>query len=114
MNDSVDSDFFHWQDDSLILRLKVQPRASRNAWGEVIGERIKLYLTTPPVDGKANQAVIAFVAKTFSIAKNRVVIRRGETSRDKEIVVQWPPTPKAGSSEAESLLRQAIGGSSEA
>ncbi len=110
MSATVQADFFHWQDDSLILRLKVQPRASRNAWGEVIGDRIKLYLTTPPVDGKANQAVIAFVAKTFSVAKNRVVIRRGETSRDKEVVVQWPPTPKAGSSKAEILLRQALQG----
>lgn len=110
MNDSVGSDFFHWQDDSLVLRLKVQPRARRNAWGEVIGERIKLYLTTPPVEGKANQAVIAFVAKTFSVAKNRVVIRRGQTSRDKEIVVQWPLVPRAGSPEAETLLRQSVGG----
>lgn len=72
MSASADSDFFHWQGETLVLRLKVQPRASRNAWGEVIGERVKLYLTTPPVDGKANQAVVAFVAKTFSVAKNRV------------------------------------------
>lgn len=111
MSASADSDFFHWQGETLVLRLKVQPRASRNAWGEVIGERVKLYLTTPPVDGKANQAVVAFVAKTFSVAKNRVEIRRGETSRDKDIAVQWPTEPKAGSSEAESLLRQSIGGS---
>ncbi|WP_298220728.1 DUF167 domain-containing protein [Halothiobacillus sp.] len=110
MNATLESDFFQWQDDRLILRLKVRPRASRNAWGEVIGDRIKLYLTTPPIDGKANQAVIAFVAKTFSVAKNRVGIRRGETSRDKEVIVHWPPTPKAGSSEAENLLRQALQG----
>jgi uncharacterized protein len=112
MSALTEADFFHWQDDNLVLRLKVQPRASRNAWGEVIGERVKLYLTTPPVDGKANQAVIAFVAKTFSVAKNRVVIRRGETSRDKDVVIQWPQAPKAGSPEAEILLRQSIGGPS--
>lgn len=100
--------FFHWQDDGLVLRLKVQPRASRNAWGEIIGNRIKLYLTTPPVDGKANQAVITFVANTFSVAKNRVVIRRGETSRDKEVVVPWHSVPPAGSPEAEILLRRIL------
>lgn len=108
MNDSVESDFFHWQDDRLILKLRVQPRASRTAWGEVIGGRIKLYLTTPPIDGKANQAVIDFIAKTFSVAKNRVEIRRGETSRSKDIAMAWLTVPKAGSSEAERLLRQTL------
>lgn len=90
MSEKVEAVFFQWQDDSLIIRLKVQPRASRNAWGEVINGRIKLYLTTPPVDGKANQAVIDFIAKTFSVAKKQVVICRGQTSRDKEVVVNGP------------------------
>lgn len=103
------SSFFDWQDDSLHLRLKVQPRASRNAWGEVIGERIKLYLTTPPVDGKANQAVIAFVAKSLSMAKGKVTIRRGETSRDKDLVIEWTQTPRAGSTEATRLLLRSLG-----
>ncbi|MBD3815232.1 MAG: DUF167 domain-containing protein [Halothiobacillus sp.] len=108
MSEKVEAVFFQWQDDSLIIKLKVQPRASRNAWGEVINGRIKLYLTTPPVDGKANQAVIDFIAKTFSVAKNRVEIRRGETSRSKDIAMAWLTVPKAGSSEAERLLRQAL------
>ncbi|MHB8920589.1 MAG: DUF167 domain-containing protein [Halothiobacillus sp.] len=82
--------FFLWQDALLIVWLKVQPRASRNAWGEVLGDRIKLYLTTPPVDGKANEAVIAFIAKEFGVAKNQVRICRGETGRDKEIHIQSP------------------------
>ncbi|HQS01569.1 MAG: hypothetical protein B7Y07_07850 [Halothiobacillus sp. 24-54-40] len=82
--------FFHWQNNTLVLRLKVQPRASRNAWGEVMGDRIKLYLTTPPVEGKANAAVIAFVAKEFGVAKNQVHLHRGDTGRDKELHVQAP------------------------
>lgn len=82
--------FFNWQGSSLVLRLKVQPRASRNAWGEVMGDRIKLYLTTPPVDGKANAAVIAFMADAFGVAKNQVQIRRGEAAREKEVHIQAP------------------------
>lgn len=82
--------FFHWQDATLILRLKVQPRSSRNAWGEVLGDRIKLYLTTPPVDGKANAAVVAFVAQTFGVAKSQVHLHRGQMGRDKEIHIHAP------------------------
>lgn len=81
---------FSWQGDLLILRIKVQPRASRNALGEVLGDRFKLYLTAPPVDGQANAAVIAFLAKAFGVPKNQVVIRRGETGRDKEVHIQSP------------------------
>lgn len=55
-----------------------------------MGDRIKLYLTAPPVDGQANAAVIAFLAKTFGVPKGRVMIRRGETGRDKEIHIQSP------------------------
>lgn len=82
--------WYAWRGDTLILRIKVQPRSSRNALGEVLGDRIKLYLTAPPVDGKANAAVVAFLADAFGVAKGAVSIRRGETGRDKEIHVQSP------------------------
>lgn len=84
--------FFYWQEATLILRLKVQPRASRNAWGEVLGDRIKLYLTTPPVEGKANAAVIAFIAEAFGVAKAQVHLHRGQMGRDKEVHVHAPKT----------------------
>lgn len=87
---SPEAEPYRWQGDLLVLRIKVQPRASRNMLGEVIGDRVKLYLTAPPVDGKANAAVIAFLAKTFGVAKGQVMIRRGETGRDKEIHIQSP------------------------
>ncbi|ANJ68485.1 YggU family protein [Halothiobacillus diazotrophicus] len=83
-------DWYAWRGDILILRIKVQPRSSRNALGEVLGDRVKLYLTAPPVDGKANAAVVAFLANHFGVAKGQVTIRRGETGRDKEIHVQSP------------------------
>jgi uncharacterized protein (TIGR00251 family) len=82
--------FFSWQGPTLVLRLKVQPGASRTAWGEVLGDRIKLYLTTPPVDGKANAMLIAFIAAEFGVAKNQVHLHRGDAAREKEIHVQAP------------------------
>jgi uncharacterized protein (TIGR00251 family) len=92
MTSSPSGAFFNWQGDTLVVRLKVQPRASRNAWGEVMGDRVKLYLTTPPVDGKANAAVIAFIADAFGVAKNQVHIQRGEAAREKEIHIHAPKT----------------------
>lgn len=76
--------------DRLTLRLHVQPRASRTAWGELHGGRIKLYLTSPPVDGKANAALRAFLAGEFGVPKGRVRILRGASGRDKTVEIHAP------------------------
>jgi len=95
--------FFHWQGDTLVLRLKVQPGARRTAWGEVLGDRIKLALTASPVDGKANAMLIAFIASEFGVAKNQVHLHRGDAAREKEIHItgpklsqKWVSTPLNG------------------
>lgn len=68
--------------------VRVSPRASRDAvQGEHAGA-IKIALTAPPVDGEANAALIAFVAKQLGVAKRDVVIVRGETSRSKRLEVR--------------------------
>ena len=68
--------------------VRVSPRASRAAiQGEHDGA-IKIALTAPPVDGEANAALIAFVAKALGVAKRDVVIVRGETSRSKRLEVR--------------------------
>lgn len=67
--------------------VKVQPRARRNAITGTVGEALKLALTAPPVEGKANQAVIEFFADFFQIARSSVTIASGESSRLKVIRV---------------------------
>ena len=82
------------------LHVRVQPRAKRD---EVAGERdgaIVIRLTAPPVDGKANAALIAFIAKAAGVPRSRVEIVRGATSRNKVVRV---------SSVAEGELRRALG-----
>jgi hypothetical protein len=69
------------------LAIRLQPRARRD---EVVGERagaIVVRVTAPPVDGKANAALCAFVAKAAGVAPSRVQIVRGQTSRDKVVRV---------------------------
>src|ERR1700694_2069376 len=67
--------------------VKVHPRARKNAITGTVGDALKLSLTAPPVDGKANQAVIEFFADIFKIPRSSVTITSGETSRLKTICI---------------------------
>src|SRR5258707_15885502 len=67
--------------------VKVRPRARKNAITGTVGDAVKLALTAPPVDGKANQAVIEFFADFFDIPRSSVTIASGETNRLKVVWV---------------------------
>ncbi len=67
------------------FQVKVHPRARKNAITGTIGDAIKLSLTTPPVEGRANEACIAFLAKFLNVARSSVTIAAGESSRQKLI-----------------------------
>jgi hypothetical protein len=82
--------FYQWQDDDLVLNIRVQPRAAHDGFAELMGEQIKLRITAPPVDGKANRHVIGFLAKTFKVAKTDISIIAGETGRNKRVRIHRP------------------------
>jgi len=67
--------------------VKLHPRAKKNAITGVVGDALKLSLSAPPVDGKANQACIEFFAKLLKVPRSSVTIAAGETSRNKVIRV---------------------------
>ena len=67
--------------------IKVHPRARRNAITGTVGDALKLALTAPPIEGRANQAVIEFFAELFEIPRSSVTIASGETSRNKTVRV---------------------------
>jgi uncharacterized protein (TIGR00251 family) len=86
--------------ESALLSIRVQPRARRD---EVVGERagaIVIRLAAPPVDGKANAALTAFIAKAAGVPRSRVEIVRGASARDKLVRVTGV---------AEDALRRALG-----
>ena len=71
-----------------LISIRLQPRAKRE---EVVGERagaIVVRVTAPPVDGKANAALCALIARTVEISPSRVHLVRGQTSRDKVVRVE--------------------------
>ena len=69
------------------LALHVQPGAKRSAAAGLHGERLKLRIAAPAVDGRANDALVAFVAERLGVPKACVAVARGERSRDKLLVV---------------------------
>jgi len=73
------------EDGTLLLSLYVQPRAGKNELVGLHDGALKLRLTTPPVDGKANKAVIAFFAKILKIPKSAVILQSGLKSRRKQV-----------------------------
>jgi uncharacterized protein (TIGR00251 family) len=75
-------------DGSLLLRLHVQPRAAHNQVAGLQGEALKLRLTSPPVDGKANKAVIAFLARLLHLPKSSLSLRSGLQSRTKTVRIE--------------------------
>ena len=67
------------------FQVKVHPRARINAITGVVGEALKLALTAPPVEGRANEATIAYLAEFLNVARSSVTIAAGESSRQKLI-----------------------------
>ncbi|MXY46931.1 MAG: DUF167 domain-containing protein [Chloroflexi bacterium] len=76
------------------LDIRVQPRASRNTI-EIDSERIKVRVTAAPEGGKANDAVVALLAKRLRVPKSSVRIVRGHKSRDKRIRIEGISTMDA-------------------
>lgn len=67
--------------------IKVHPRARKNAITGELGDALKLSLTTPPIEGRANEACIEFFAKLLKVPRSSVTIASGLTSRNKVIRV---------------------------
>jgi uncharacterized protein len=67
--------------------IKVHPRAKKNAITGEIGEALKISLTAPPIDGRANEACIAFLAELLNLPRSSITITSGQSSRNKIIRV---------------------------
>jgi hypothetical protein len=71
-----------------VLELHVQPGAARSEFAGRHGERIKVRLAARAIDGKANEALVEFLAAHFSVAKRNVRIESGLRSRRKRVVIE--------------------------
>ncbi|MCO7071414.1 DUF167 family protein YggU [Vibrio cholerae] len=80
-----------WREgDDLLLRLYIQPKASRDSIVGLHGEELKVAITAPPIDGKANAHLSKYLAKQCKVAKGSVVIEKGELGRHKQVRILQP------------------------
>jgi uncharacterized protein (TIGR00251 family) len=75
------------KNNNIAFSVYVQPRASRNRIAGMHGNAIKIYVTAPPVENKANGAVIHFFADLFSVPKSAVSIKSGRQGRNKKVLI---------------------------
>lgn len=76
--------------DGLVLRLYIQPKASRDTIIGLHGDEVKVAITAPPVDGQANAQLVKYLAKQFRVAKSQVLIEKGELGRHKQVKILNP------------------------
>ncbi len=82
--------WFRRDGSDLVLQVRVQPRASRDAIAGVMGDCLKIRLTAPPVEGRANDCLIAYLAELFGVPKSQVILERGNSSRQKLLRIRTP------------------------
>jgi uncharacterized protein (TIGR00251 family) len=90
------SAWFHWQDDTLILQLHLQPKAKKDEIVGPHGDALKVRITAPPVDGKANAHLLKFLARVFGVRQQQVSLLSGDSSRQKRVAIVSPnklPSP---------------------
>ena len=72
----------------LRIDVLVVPRASRTSVGPMVGDRLRVAVTAPPVDGEANAAIIEALAEAFGVRRPAVTIVRGERGRRKTVAIE--------------------------
>jgi uncharacterized protein len=77
----------HETSDGVSFAVKVHPRAKKNAITGEVGDALKLSITSPPIDGRANEACVEFFAKLLKVPRSSVTIASGLSSRNKVVRV---------------------------
>jgi uncharacterized protein (TIGR00251 family) len=82
--------WYHRTASGWLLDIHAQPGAKVSAVAGLHGEALKIRIAAPPVDGKANEALVEFIARQLGIAKRLVCVEKGVSSRDKRLSVAAP------------------------
>ena len=80
--------FIKTTERGITLSIIVSPRSASNSIVGVTDGRLKIKLTSPPVDGKANQALINYLSKLLKVSKSSIEILKGKTSKKKLVLIE--------------------------
>ena len=75
------------REDGVLLQLSVMPNARRTEVDGLLDGALRVRLAVPPIDGRANDALVAWLAKSLSVPKRDVQVLRGESSRRKQVAI---------------------------
>ena len=81
---------WRWDGEDLILELRVTPRSARDRLEGEHDGRLRLRITAPPVDGKANRHLLGVLAALFGVPRRDIKLIRGETGRNKTVRIHSP------------------------
>ena len=81
------NDCFKITGDDVVVKVKIVPGSSKNKIVGVYDDALKITITAPPVEGKANKKCISYLAKCFDVAKSKIEIISGQTSKNKLIKI---------------------------
>ena len=84
------SEWYRWDGADLLLKLKLQPGSRQDAFAGQQEDRMRVRVTAPPVDGKANNRLLAWLAKQFAVSKTSVSIESGHSSPLKRVRIKNP------------------------
>jgi len=73
--------------DGFLLSLRIEPRSSKSEIAGIHGDKLKIKIKSPPVDGKANKELISFLADTFKVKKSAILIISGHNSKEKTVKI---------------------------
>lgn len=85
-----DRAWYRWDGADLIIVVRIQPKAAKDEIVGLHGGALKIRITAPPVDGKANAHLQGFLAEFFGVAKSNVELISGQTGRDKRWRIVTP------------------------
>ncbi|MHB1301048.1 MAG: DUF167 domain-containing protein [Burkholderiales bacterium] len=85
--------WFRQEGEILTLTLHVQPGAKKTEIAGLHGDALKIRLAAPPVEGKANAALLAYLAEKFGVPMRNVALKQGESSRRKVVSISGSAIP---------------------
>jgi len=86
----VPAPWYHWKGDDLVLAIHLQPGSARDTLAGIHGERLKIRITAAPVDGRANDHLIRYLAGLFDVPRSQVDLLAGHSSRRKRVRIRRP------------------------
>lgn len=86
----LESVFYSWHGDELLLNVVGSPSSKKNALGKVLGDHLKVHIAAVPDGGKATEELLRFLALVFGVKRNDVVLVSGQYSLKKKIRIKSP------------------------